>query len=489
MKKLSIIIILALAFIISSCSPDVNVSTPESTASEQSSHTESSSSEVSDTSEPEITVIDRTQDKILISEGCKYTASGAPHSAYSDDGSKLTDGVFGGDIGVGWATTKGDFILDLGERRTGIADINILMRADNWGIVAGTTAEYYVSDDKREWTQIGTVSGDDVKKTPSDATWMEYSYLLELEEAVSARYVRFVVSGPEMNFAWVHELCVWKYESSGETVLHDFTGTDSFTNLTMTNGSDSDMGDQEAPGYCVYSIKGFNGVEMTVELSEIDVNTFDLSKGKRIAAYVFLGVNVYNSAGYWMNCADAGLVYNSEELGWRLFWATATDENGERGWFDGGKALNASHTYTITLTTSKKDGSASICAYDLTAGEEAETLTFDLYGSKKDGSNTSFLTDIAIDWANDATWTDSEGNPSRDWEKVFNAALGSGMYMKNVRIYGCSLYKGEEKLVWEEKYTHVRGIWPDGDSVIKAETTVIRSRLGDTEYIIDLDLG
>lgn len=325
-------------------------------------------------------------------------------------------------------------------------------------------------------------------KTPADGDWNEYSYPLQLERGVSGRYVRFDVYGGGMNFAWAHEICVWSYNGVSAGELHDFAGTEAFTNLTMQNGNDDEMGDQEAPGYCVYSKKGYNAAEFVFELSQAEVNLAG-SNGSRITAYAFLGVNVFNDGGYWMNCCDAGFAYSNESTGWRLFWATATDADGNRGWFDGGKSLNPSHSYKLTLDTSSADGKATLTAYDIDEDKVADMLEFDLYGSKADGSNTSYLTDIAIDWTGDDTFRDSDGNATTDWVKITEANLGSGMYLRNVRIYGCKLTAGGESFDWTTDRTANRGIWSDADSPITAETTSIHNVTEDMEYIIDLDLS
>jgi len=489
MKRTFCIILAALMLLLCACSPNGDVSDTQSADSSVSDGEVSDETSVEESSEGTIDrTIDRSGSKILVSEGCSYTALGIPHSQYADDGTKLTDGVLGSDTGVGWSTSAGTFVLDLGEVKDGLADFNIFLRGGEWGIVAPTKAEYYVSNDRRSWELIGTVEGDGITVTPSYESWLEYSYPLELDESISARYVRFNVSGGGMNYAWAHEIAVWKYEPIENKVVHEFKGSESFSNLTMKNADDDDMGDQGAPGYCVYSIKGFNKAEMTWEMSQVDVNIVG-NNGSRVTAYVFLGVNVYNEGGYWMNCCDAGFGYGNDTTGWRLFAATATDENGKRSWFDGGKTLDSSHDYKLTLDTSTKDGWAVLTAYDITIGKVADTMEFYLYGAKADGSNTSYLTDIAIDWTGEQTWIDENGNKTDDGDKVTIAQLGSGMHLKNVRIYDCALYKDDKSFIWTKELTRVRGIWSDADSIVKAETTKIHHCLEDKEYIVDLDLG
>ncbi|MBO4277879.1 MAG: hypothetical protein J5925_05745, partial [Clostridia bacterium] len=133
---------------------------------------------------------DRTGRRILISEGCKYTAFGTRHEQYGDDGRRLTDGVLGGEVGWGWQTSNGRFVLDLGSVVEGLADFNMYLRGDAWGIVPPTKAEYYVSADGKKWELAGSVSGEEVVATPADGDWVEYSFPLAPYNTCNARYVR-----------------------------------------------------------------------------------------------------------------------------------------------------------------------------------------------------------------------------------------------------------------------------------------------------------
>ncbi len=495
MKKLISIMICASMLLLASCgsagsdtSAEKSEENSSLSTSEVSSTEESSEEEVSEEVSEDRT-IDRTQSKKLVSEGCSYTAAGTPHSTYADDGTHLTDGKFGGDVGYGWNTTRGQFVLDLGEKISGLADFNIMLTADNWGIVGPDTAVYSVSDDKKTWTEIGTVTGDGMIKEPAWDVWNTYTFPLYLEESVSGRYVKIVLTGSNMNFAWAHEIGVWTYEKLEERETHDFKGTEAISNLTFKNVTEDSMGDRDAPGYCVYSKKGFNKGEFVFELSKVDVNTFG-TKGGHVSAYVFLGINVYNDVGYWKNCCDAGFTYDNETSGWHLFWATATDENGERGWNADSKSLNPKHDYKLVLDSSEKDGYAVLTAIDLYDNSVADTMEFKLWGSKKNGKNTSYLTDIAIDWAGDGTFVDTKGNPTTDWVEITKANMGQGIHLNNVRIYDCALYTSDGlRNVWAKDITDHRGIWSDSTHPIKEETTKIHHIIEDYEYIIDLDLG
>ena len=507
MKITAFLLIIVLVFSLVSCSgsddpmpeseaASVNASASEPSASEPPSETDNSEDNSNEISEeiseedPVDRTIDRTGSRILISEGCSYTVKGDKHGTYADDGTHLTDGKFGGDVGYGWnAPGRGEIILDLGVVTDGLADFDVMLAADSWGLIAPGKAVYSVSDDKKNWQEIGVVHGDGVIKEPAWAEWNNYFYPLMLEQSVSGRYVRVVFTGNNMNSVWAHEIAVWKYESIEQRELHVFAGTEEISNLTFTNRDANSMGDQYAPGYCVYSRRGYNKAEFIFELSQIDVNNRG-SKNGHVTCYVFLGINVFNALG-WQNCCDAGFTYDGDSTGWHLFWATATNENGERGWNANSKALNSKHDYKLILDSSAQNGKATVTAIDLYDGSVADSMEFDLWGSRADGSNTAYLTDIAIDWADAATLVDTQGNPTTEsnWVEVTLANMGQGIHMKNVRLYDIKLYKDEECSLWTEEMTDTRGIWSDAEDPISVVTTRISHIIEDYEYIIDLDLG
>ena len=502
MKRfLSLLLIFSLVLLASCGSESTSSSAEESKeASAEVSFTEESKADVSasvessEESSEEVSedrTIDRNGSKVLVSDGCKYTGSGSQHYLYSDDGTKLTDGKFGGDVGAGWETNRGVFVVDLGEKTKGLADFTVMSAVQpDWGIVGPDTAVYSVSDDKKNWTEVGTVSGDAIVEEISWGGWTNYYFPLELEESVSGRYVRVVLTGDGMNYAWLHEIGVWVYEKDENRELHDFTGTEEITNLTFANRDDNSMGDMYAPGYCVYSKTGFNKGEMSFEMSQVDVNNWGSKKG-HVTCYVFLGISVNNDGGWWMNCCDAGFTYDNETSGWHLFYATATDENGVRGWYSNTKTLNSKHDYKLVLDSSKQDGKVTMTAIDLADGKVADTLEFDLWGSKADGSNTLYLTDIAIDWADENTLVDTKGNPTTEdnWVEITKANMGQGIHMNNVRLYDIALYKNDERLVWNKSLTDRRGMWSDKNDPIDVVTTRVSHIIEDYEYVIDLDLG
>ena len=153
--------------------------------------------------------------------------------------------------------------------------------------------------------------------------------------------------------------------------------------------------------------------------------------------------------------------------------------------------VNTKHDYKLVLDSSKENGKVTMTAIDLADGKVADSLEFDLWGSKADGSNTLYLTDIAIDWADENTLVDTNGNPTTEdnWVEITKANMNQGIYMKNVRLYDIALYKNGERHIWDKTLTDRRGMWSDKNDPIDAVTTSVSHIVEDYEYIIDLDLG
>ncbi len=479
MKKL-FVLLLTCAFLLAACAEngDVSNNISDNLSSDISSADESDNAQSSDgisgDDMPEGKDIDRLLNKKLISYGCSYTVNGTPHSQYPDNGKELTDGIFDSDVGVGWSTPYGEIILDLGADVDDIADLDILLRGDAWGIVAPTQATYYVSPDSQTWFELGTVAAE---RTQGYAEWGEYSYTLQLQKTAVGRYIKVVLSGNGMNYVWGREICVYAYrESTNEVKMHEFDGNESFDNLTLDMPVGTRMGDNDGPAYCVYGKKGYNSASFCFDLSETDFVGVG-SNGTKVNGYMFLGVDVYSDNGYWINCCDAGFVYEYNTSGWRLFYATASTEQYDGQWFSGTRVLDQTHNYRLTLDTSLEDGKATLVAYDLVDDCVADTLTFTLGGSKKDGSNTAYLMNAAIDWVD---------RPESDFIGETNKNLGSGIHLNDVRIYDCLVYKDGNSLPF---VTDHRAVWPDNSMNVKSSVAKVHHVIGDSEFIIDIDLG
>ena len=266
-----------------------------------------------------------------------------------------------------------------------------------------------------------------------------------------------------------------------------FKGTETFNNLTLANGNNK-MGDADGPAYCVYSKKGYNEASMDIELSKIDLNIYR-EGGKHVNAYIFLGVDIYNG-NYWANCADAGLVYSGSN-GWHIFYNmySCEDPQNTNTWYESSITLSSRCDYRMTLDSSNEDGKATLTIYNLTTDKIADKVTFELQYAKKDVSNTSYLTDFALDYPGNIK-NDTNGNPSDDWVEITLHNTDRGIYMKNIRVTNCKLYKGEDEFDWTNDVTENRGIWPDASiKKIDYPCTVIKNATENIEYIVDLDMN
>ncbi len=472
MKYRIVFLILAAVLLFCSCG--------ETDLSEQDPSSEEQTSSVPDDG----TVFKRE----LVSLGCSYKVDGTPHGDYSDDGMVLTDGFLGG-MGAGWSISGGNITLDLGKDFSGLEELTVYLRGGNWGIEFPDECEYFISSDGKNWESVGKVGPEGLKDQPGSNGWAFRSFPLELTgEGLIARYVRARLTGAHMNYIWCQEFCVWRDSDLALPDPHVFNGTETINNLEYVNPGY--MGDDDGPAYCVYSESGYNRSEMVFELSKAELNNIGTNGYSRVNGFVFLGSDVYDEDGEWMNCCDAGVYYSGVNRGWQLFAAVYDNGEGEYQWFDDPHTLNASSDYRLTLDCSKTDGRAKLTVTDVYDETVSYTLEFPLFGAKADGSRTGFLTNIAIDWAGEETFVDKEGVPTDDWLKVMDSCLGQGIYMKNVRIYGCALYKNGVRTDWDESLTDRRCLTPDSTyEGFEHKVITVKNATNDTEYIIDIDLG
>lgn len=276
--------------------------------------------------------------------------------------------------------------------------------------------------------------------------------------------------------------------ASEETVSFVYDGEERFSNLTFSNGKGK-MGDADGPAYCVYSVQGVQGATMEVELSQIEMNIYR-EDGRHVNAYIFLGVDVFHpEGGHWINCADAGLCYSGED-GWHVFYNLYSSSDPEAStWYESGRRLIVRHDYRLTLDSSAEDGQAVLTVYDLTANRVADRVTFELQYAKKDGSNTAYLTDFALDYPEN-TMQDTDGNPCEDWIDITLGNTDRGMYMRNVRVRNCRVTKDGAEYDWTEEQTANRGIWPDASmSAVDYPCTEVQNAKENMSYIVNLDMN
>lgn len=266
-----------------------------------------------------------------------------------------------------------------------------------------------------------------------------------------------------------------------------YTGTEAFTNRTLKNTLK--MGDVDGPAYCVYAKSGYNKASFDVELSKIDLNIFRSDNDRQhVNAYIFMGIDVYDTTGqWWQNCIDTGIVYSSS-AGWHVFYNMYLSLTGDYGWYESTRRLNASHDYTIELDSSKEDGKCTLTVYDFTTGKKADTVTFELAYALKDGSNTAYLMNFALDYPEDIK-LDTRGNPSEDWIEITYYNSDVGIKMNNIRVRNAMLFKGDDEFIWTSERTYCRGIWPDSTMGFEYDCTSVHHINADSEFIVDLDMN
>ncbi|HOJ47586.1 MAG TPA: hypothetical protein PLD48_01790 [Bacillota bacterium] len=275
--------------------------------------------------------------------------------------------------------------------------------------------------------------------------------------------------------------------SSAESEVAEVRTPD-FTNLTYDNGSGR-MGDTDGPAYVVYSKKGFNKATVDIRLSAVEVK--NVKKNNRfVNAYIFLGIDVYDANGYWINCADAGLCYSGRNGYWHLFYNIYKPKTeGAQSWYESKVKLDASHDYRLILDSSEEDKKVIITIYDLTDDKVADSKEFGIAHSLASGANTSFLQNYALDYPEDVKF-DTKGNPSaNDWVEITLFNTDQGLYMKNVEITRATLANGDNEVDWTEEHTSNRAMWPDKNIAIDYEVVKVYKESFDNAFTVTFDMN
>ena len=160
---------------------------------------ESSAEESSETSEEYVPVMG----DYAVSLGKSYTVSVEAAEQYSDAyHAELTNGTSGevhsysNSELVGFATRKLEVVIDLKKLQSGIHTFSAsYYLANSAGISSSLGFTVACSSDNSAWTELGQLTSD------NESLMNSLSYAeLKLEEEISARYIRFTVTG---NAAWI----------------------------------------------------------------------------------------------------------------------------------------------------------------------------------------------------------------------------------------------------------------------------------------------
>lgn len=263
------------------------------------------------------------------------------------------------------------------------------------------------------------------------------------------------------------------------------TGQEAFTNLTFDNGSGK-CGDADGPAYMVYSKIGYNQASMDILLSGIDLQLHRKSDNKALTAYIFFGIDIYDDNGSWKNCLDAGLKNDSRGK-WHLVHNLFDASPGQAKWYESRIELDDTHDYRLTLDSSKSNGWATLSVYDLTEGGRlADSVEFQARYAKKDGSNTAYLQDYALDYPDDVKF-DTHGNAvESNWQEITLYNTDENLYMKNIQVVNIRL----NGALWTADKTQNRAVWPDrNDRKIDYPVSRISKGSGDYAWQIDFDMN
>jgi len=187
------------------------------------------------------------------------------------------------------------------------------------------------------------------------------------------------------------------------------------------------------------------------------------------------------------------LVYDGADGKWRLFHNiyenTDLDEN---RWYTSPKLLDDMHDYRIEVDSSAEDEKCTVNIYDLTdGGRLADTRTFTVKNLKRDGSNTAYYQDFALDFPENVM-VEPDGKvgttyDKADWVKTTLHSTDENIFMQNICVTDAKLYKDEAAKQWDEG---VLGLWPDSSvSGVDYPCTTVVEGEDYYKYRIDLDMN
>lgn len=259
------------------------------------------------------------------------------------------------------------------------------------------------------------------------------------------------------------------------------------SSLNYTNSGK--MGDTDGPAFAVYSKIGYRGAAVKMDIADMEIETL-MSDGRFINGYAFLGIDVYGGeAGseWWINCIDAGLCWSGEKGGWHVFYNIYEPLNESTStWYESSKILPKNDVYAMSLVLTE-DNYALLTVKGQRTGAK-DTVKIEVKGAKKDGSNTSFLFNTALDYPPD-TKVDREGNACEDWTEITLANTDKGLYLRSFHVSELMLFRGEEWDSWTDGKNQAVGIWPD-KAVDGFDYSPVEVGIFDgTEYYINLDMN
>ncbi len=272
-------------------------------------------------------------------------------------------------------------------------------------------------------------------------------------------------------------------ESMSSTIKPDMT------NLTYDNGKGK-MGDTDGPAYVVYSKMGYNKASIDVKISELEINNVRKNNRRFVNAYIFLGIDIYDSNGKWVNCLDTGLCYLGVKGGWHLFYNLYTTETeGAQTWYESKVMLDPSHDYSVTLDSSKQDGRAIVTITDLTDNKVVDSKEFEAAYALANGTNTSYLQNYAIDYPENVKYDTSGNFSEKDFVEITLFNTDQDIYMNNLKIENALVYKNGDSHIWTEEHTQNRSMWPDKNIAIDYEVVKVWVNNLDNSFSLSFDMN
>jgi len=263
------------------------------------------------------------------------------------------------------------------------------------------------------------------------------------------------------------------------------------TNLSYTNPGK--MGDNDGPAVCVYAKPGYFRASLDIAVSDIRMQTLR-ADGRFVNAYIFLGVDILDAGGSWLNCFDAGLVRSGRNGAWHLFYNVYATPEGESAWYESGVKLSADSDYRLVLDTSKEDEKAILSVYEIGSERLIDSVSFSAADMLCDGSNTAYYQNFALDFPDDLK-VGADGKPgvsydAADWPASVLYSSDEGLYMQNINVTDARLYGPDGETVWNEDVNETLGLWPD--KTVSDIDYVCTRVVHDTPYSrfrIDLDMN
>ena len=271
--------------------------------------------------------------------------------------------------------------------------------------------------------------------------------------------------------------------SKEESIPMEVTKT--ITNLNYKNYGR--MGDLDGPAFAVYSKQGYTGATVKVDIANSEVNG-KMTDGKAVNGYAFLGIDIYGDDGEWDNCIDAGLCWAGADEGWHIFYNMFKPLNpSTQTWYESRVKLPYNDTYVMTFTTID-DNYALLTVRGEKFGA-SDSVKVEVKGAKKDGSNTAFLFNAAMDFPPD-TMVDRNGNYCDDnWVEVVLANTDKNAYLRKLRVFDMKLLQADGKVDWTEDKNDAVSIWPTlsypGMDYVCTKVDIYDG----TEYYIDFDMN